>query len=200
VKDGLGICRLREGSFISKTNSKKFSEWDSRWVFGNSRRPFNSFNPSYNPTFLIYLEYNTAPMYQKDYILRMVEMLADMIALILGLAKKGDYVQASERLSRVYYDMLKQDASFFRTIPEEELTNKLLKEHDYNNGHLEILAELFNAEAELEFVQGNREGSLEYSRKSLMLFEFIDKELKTYSAERINKMKSIRDRVEALLS
>ena len=139
-------------------------------------------------------------MYQKDYILRMVEMLAEMIAIILGLAKKGDYKQASERLSRVYYDMLKQDASFFRTIPEEELTNKLLKEHDYNNGHLEILAELFNAEAELEFAQGNRAGSLEYSRKSLTLFEFIDKELKTYSAERINKMKSIRDRVEALLS
>jgi NADPH-dependent glutamate synthase beta subunit-like oxidoreductase len=39
-------------------------------------------------------------MYQKDYILRMLEMLSDLIALILGLIKKGDIRQASERLER----------------------------------------------------------------------------------------------------
>jgi hypothetical protein len=93
-------------------------------------------------------------MYQKDYILRMIEMLGDLIAGILGLIRKGDYDHASEQLGRIYYDMLKEDASFFRTIPKEELTHKLLQEHNYSSGHLEILAELFNAEAELELVQG----------------------------------------------
>jgi hypothetical protein len=137
-------------------------------------------------------------MYQKDYILRMIEMLGDLIAAILGLIKKGDYNQASERLGNLYYDMLKEDASFFRAIPEDELTHKLLQDHNYTNGHLEILAELFNAEAGLELAQGNREGSLEYSRKSLILFEFIDAEQKTYTQERINKMVVIRDRIEAL--
>jgi hypothetical protein len=137
-------------------------------------------------------------MYQKDYILRMIEMIGDLIAAIIGLIKKGDYSKASEQLGRIYYDMLKEDASFFRTIPEEELTHKLLQEHNYTNGHLEILAELFNAEAELELAQGNRAGSLEYSGKSLILFEFIDTELKTYSLERVNKMADIRKRIELL--
>jgi hypothetical protein len=146
----------------------------------------------------VYLDIKCFPMYQKDYILRMLEMLGDLIAAILGLAKKGDYDLASERLSRVYYDMLKQDASFFRAIPEEELTHKLIEEHNYNNGHLEILAELFNAEAELEFTQGNKAGCLEYSGKSLRLFEFIDKENKIYSQERINKMAGIRERIAVL--
>lgn len=137
-------------------------------------------------------------MYQKDYILHMIEMLGDLIAAILGLIKKGDYNQASERLGNIYYDMLKEDASFFRAIPEDELTHKLLQDHNYTNGHLEILAELFNAEAELELAQGNSAGCLEYSRKSLILFEFIDTEQKTYTQERINKMAAIRDRIEAL--
>jgi hypothetical protein len=137
-------------------------------------------------------------MYQKDYILRMIEMLGDLIAAILGLIKKGDYNQASERLGNIYYDMLKEDASFFRAIPEDDLTHKLLQDHNYTNGHLEILAELFNAEAELELAQGNRAGSLEYSRKSLLLFEFIDVEQKTYTQERINKMATIRNRIKAL--
>lgn len=137
-------------------------------------------------------------MYQRDYILRMIEMLGDLIAGILGLIKKGNYKQASEQLGNIYYDMLKEDASFFRAIPEEELTHKLLQEHNYINDHLEILAELLNTEAELSLAQGNKAGSLEYSRKSMILFEFIDRENKTYSPDRINKMAAILERIEAL--
>ena len=137
-------------------------------------------------------------MHQKDYILRMIEMLGDLIAGILGLARKGDFNQATEKLERVYYDMLKEDAAFFRSIPKQDLTRKLLEEHNYTNGHLEILAELFNAEAELEMARGNESGSLEYSEKSLALFEFIDIRQKTLSMERLEKMTSIRQRISSL--
>lgn len=125
-------------------------------------------------------------------------MIGDLIAAVLGLIKKGDYNKASEELGRIYYDMLKEDAAFFREIPAGELTNKLLKEHNYTNGHLEILAELFNAEAELEVSQGHKSDSLEYFEKSLMLFKFIDREQKTYSDERQEKMNSISEKIQAI--
>ena len=137
-------------------------------------------------------------MYQRDYILRMIEMIGQLIEAILGKIRKGEYQYASEQLANLYYDVLKEDASFFRRIPEQELSDKLLKDHNYTNGHLEILAELFNAEAELCFATGNRQGSLEYSGKSLILFEYIDSEQKIYSLERINKMESIRKRIDIL--
>jgi len=137
-------------------------------------------------------------MYQKDYILRMIEMLGDLIAGILGMARRGDFSKASEKLERVYYDMLKEDAAFFRSIPKEDLTRKLLGEHNYTSGHLEILAELFNAEAEIELALGNRAGSLEYSEKSLMLFQFVDLQRKTLFPERLEKMNAIRERMNTL--
>lgn len=137
-------------------------------------------------------------MYQKDYILRMIEMLDDLLAAIFRMIKKGDYTKASEQIGKIYYDMLKEDAAFFRDIPTGELTSKLLKEHNYTNGHLEILAELFNAEAELEFAKGNKSGSLEYSTKSLLLFEFIDLEQRTLYPERLQKMTAIRKRIEEI--
>jgi hypothetical protein len=137
-------------------------------------------------------------MYQKDYILRMIEMLGDLISAVFGLARKGDFQQATEKLERIYYDMLKEDAAFFRSIPKEDLTHKLLDEHNYTNGHLEILAELFNAEAELAFAQGNPHGCLEYSEKALLLFEFIDLKQKTLSMDRLDKMSNIRDRITNL--
>ena len=137
-------------------------------------------------------------MYQKDYILRMIEMLGDLLAAIFGLIKKGDYKKASEQLGKIYYDMLKEDAAFFRAIPPDELTHKLMKEHNYTNGHLEILAELFNAEAELEASKGNKSDSLEYFEKSLLLFEFIDREQKTLFPGRLEKMDAIRKKIDEI--
>jgi len=137
-------------------------------------------------------------MYQKDYILRIIEQMGKLIAGILGLIKKGELEPAGEQLDNLYYEMLQHDASFFNAIPESELTHKLLDEHNYTNGHLEILAELFNAEALLKHAQGNNQGSLEYSRKSLILLEFIDAEYKTYSTERLNKMNAIRERIKII--
>jgi len=137
-------------------------------------------------------------MYQKDYILRMIEMLGEMIAGILGLIRKGNFEQAEDKLENLYFTMLKEDAAFFRDIPVDELTDRLLHGHNYTNGHLEVLAELFNAEAELRKAKGDKPGSLEYSQKSLRLFEFIDAEYKTYSQERIDKMEAIRGRIRSL--
>jgi hypothetical protein len=137
-------------------------------------------------------------MYQKDYILRLIEQLFKFLAAVLKLIKKGEYTEASEMLGNSYYDFLKEDAAFFRNIPEDMLTQKLLHEHNYTNGHLEILAELFNAEAGLELAQNNESGCLEYSRKALLLFEFIDSEMKTYSTERLSKIEAIRKQISEL--
>jgi hypothetical protein len=138
-------------------------------------------------------------MYQKDFILRMIEMFGELLAGIMGLIRKGEYTRASDQIGRVYNDMLKEDASFFRALPENDLTKSLLENHNYTNGHLEILAELFNAEAELSLARGNIAGSLEFSRKSLILFEFVDADQKTYSLERVNKIETIKQRIENLV-
>jgi hypothetical protein len=138
-------------------------------------------------------------MYQKDYILRIIEQLAKFLADLLKLIKKGEYREASDRLENSYYEFLREDAAFFRNIPPDQLTQKLMKVHNYTNGHLEILAELFNAEAELELAQNNNPGSLEYSRKALLLFEFVDAEGRTYSTERLSKIETIRKRISELI-
>ncbi len=137
-------------------------------------------------------------MYRKDYILRMIEMLADLIAGILGLIKKGDFKQASQSLENAYYDFLKKDAAFFSCIPKNELTNKLLKEHNFTNGHLEILSELFYTQAELSYAQGNQTDSIEFYEKSLILSDFVLKATKTFSLEKQSKISLIQNRITKL--
>ena len=125
----------------------------------------------------------------------MIEMLADLIAGILGLIKKGDFQQASQSLENAYYDFLKQDAAFFSSIPTNELTNKLLKEHHFTNGHLEILSELFYAQAELFYAQKNQIASLDFYEKSLILLNFVIKESNTFSIEKQSKVTLIQNQI-----
>ena len=137
-------------------------------------------------------------MYEKDYILRMIEMFGEFIAAIFGYIKKGNYKQAYESLDRAYYNFLKEDASFFRKISKNEISEKLVSGHNYTNNHLEILAELFYAEAELKYKEGKKEESIELYEKSLILLEFVGNNSRIYSLNRESRQASIKNRIEEL--
>lgn len=125
-------------------------------------------------------------------------MMMKFIGEVLGLIKKGELQKAAGRIEEGYQTYLKEDAVFFRSIPEDKLTFQLLEEHNYTNGHLEILAELFNAEAELELARNDIKGSLDFFRKTLLLLQYVDTARKTYSAERLARIESIRKKITEL--
>jgi len=137
-------------------------------------------------------------MYQKDYILRMIEMIGDLIAALLGLIKKGDLEQAEKILEKGYYELLRRDASYFQLIPKEQLTDKLLHDHDYTNGHLSVLAELFYAEATLSESQNRLNNAFTCYEKSLTLLEFLEQEDKTWSAKREERKMLLKERIAVL--
>lgn len=137
-------------------------------------------------------------MYQKDYILRMIEMIGDLIAAILGFIKKGELDKAQEALDNSYYQFLKEDAAYFRRLPKEKLTGHLLEKHNYTNGHLEILSELFFGEAELAKSKGDLSYSLIYYEKSYIILEFIIEKSKTYSMEKNKKLESLKNEISKL--
>jgi hypothetical protein len=134
-------------------------------------------------------------MFQKDYILRMVEMIGDLIAALLGLIKKGDLEQAEKILERGYIELLRREAAFFQAIPKEKLTTTLLTEHNYEEGHLAVLAELFFAEGTLSEAQKKLPYSLSCYEKSLILLEFLEQEDKTWSAKREGRIDQLRVKI-----
>jgi len=137
-------------------------------------------------------------MFQKDYILRMVEMIGEFIAMILGLLKRGDLEQAERVLERGYMDFLRQDAVFFHSLSNEKLTTGLIEEHHYQHGHLSVLAELFFAEGELCDAQKKLDRAKKCYEKSLVLLEFLEKEDRTWSEKREERISVIRKKIAAL--
>jgi tetratricopeptide (TPR) repeat protein len=137
-------------------------------------------------------------MLQKDYILRMIEMMVEVIAGIMGLIKKGEFDKASKSINNAYQQLLSEDATFFQKIPNEELTDTLLNKHNYEDGHLEVLSELFRAQAELFYAQGQYDDSREYYQKSLTLLDFVTKNSATFSFDKEMKVDELKNKVEEL--
>jgi len=129
---------------------------------------------------------------QKDFILRMIEMMGDLIAALLSKIKKGETKIAEEQLAQYYGDFLKNDAAFFRNLPIDSMTDTLLNEHNYTNQHLIILAELFYVEGELQEAKEDITSSNLYYMKALKLYRFIDAALKTYDETRNERMKILK--------
>jgi len=139
-------------------------------------------------------------MYQRDFIMRMIEMIAELIAGILGLIKKGNFQKASQLIEEAYQDYLKQDAAYFNSIPTDELTEELISKHNYSNGHLEILSNLFFAQAELHYAQNNYSESLQFYQKALLLLDFVLNKNQTFSFEKQSKSDLIQNRIAELKS
>lgn len=137
-------------------------------------------------------------MYQKDYILRMLEMMGDFIAAIFARIKKKDFEKAAELLQNSYQTLLRTDAALFYHIPSNNLTETLVKEHNYTNGHIEILSELLLAEAELRFAEQKWEQSFHCFEKAKVLMMFLDQNSKSISIQRQSNISLIENRMEAL--
>jgi hypothetical protein len=138
-------------------------------------------------------------MYSKDFILRMIEMIGDLIAGILGLIKKGDFQLASQTLENAYFDFLKKDASFFRAINKEKLIEELTKKNSFTDGHLEILSELFFADAEILYAQGKQTASIEFYEKSIILLDYVINSSNTMSFEKQNKLLALQNKLTEIM-
>ncbi len=80
---------------------------------------------------------------------------------------------------------------FFNKIPLDKLTDNLIQEHNFTNGHLEILSELFYAQVELAHAQGEYSECSNFYKKSLILLEYVIKKSKTFSFEKQSKLSFI---------
>jgi hypothetical protein len=125
----------------------------------------------------------------------MIEMLGELLRAIFGMISKGRFEEAGESISEAYITMLRKDSAFFQAIPADKLTSTLIEDHNYTNTHLEVLAELLYAEAELLFAKDKKTESMPFYQKSILLFEFVDTAYRTYSEERLKKMDDIRNKM-----
>ncbi len=124
---------------------------------------------------------------ERDYLMRQLMMLFDVIQKILRYRKKGDIGQAEEQI-KYFYACLKIDADVEK-LGVAELLELLQVEKQLSNEHIELVAFVLKEQGEL-VADENRQNDL--FQKSYFLLEKVDRESISFSMDRQMKLAELK--------
>ena len=93
-------------------------------------------------------------MIQKDYLMRLIEEMATVVARLFGLMTEDKLQEAIKLLDKTYDSFFKFEGKLLRFTPKEELLDILKDKENMEAEQMEIVAELLRHEAELWLKMG----------------------------------------------
>jgi hypothetical protein len=131
-------------------------------------------------------------MYEKDYIMKMVEAFSRMIARIMGLKEKGELNKAEALILEAYDTILKIDPDTLRNF-DDRAWDSFCRQRTPQE--LEMIADLFRVEGEIRIDLGDHEGVCRLLFKSLELLKYVDDHTDTFSVLRFDKISSLEQKL-----
>ena len=120
---------------------------------------------------------------ERDYLMRQLMQLFEVIHKILGHREKGESKQAEDQV-RYFYNCLKIDTDF-RRLSIEELLELLHEKKKLGNEHIELVAFVLKEQGEMAAVE---EDQLNYFRKAYFLLDKVERESIVFSMDRQMKL------------
>ncbi|MCI4646845.1 hypothetical protein [Phaeodactylibacter sp.] len=130
-------------------------------------------------------------MIRKDYFLKVLQQLTQVIARALQLSHSGDAKAALELLDEQYQKQLQEQSEILSGRSVAALANQ------YDEGQLTLLADLLMAEGEILSSANKAEAARVRLSKALTLFQHLNQVQQVYDFEREGKMAQIREWLEA---
>ena len=124
---------------------------------------------------------------EKDYLMRQLMMLFEVIQKIMRHRKKGEKEEAEEQI-QFFYEYLKIDENV-ETLSIDDLMALLEKEKHLSNEQLEMVAFVLKEQGELAIADDKR---LDFFRKSYFILKKVERESTVFSMDRQMKLAELR--------
>jgi len=124
---------------------------------------------------------------ERDYLMRQLMMLFDVIQKILRYRQKGEKKPALDQIN-YFYECLKIDEPVHKK-GIEELMDYLVSDRKLTNEHLEMVAFVLKEQGELE---EDVDQKFDFFRKAYFLLNKVDRESITFSMDRQMKLTELR--------
>jgi len=125
---------------------------------------------------------------ERDFLMRQLMMLFDVISKMIRHRKKGENEDAQEEIN-YFYSCLKIDEDV-KTMDIETLLDLLVNIKKLTNEHIEMVAFVLKEQGELS---EQTEIKLNFFRKAYFLLDKVDRESFTFSMDRQMKMGELRE-------
>jgi len=124
-------------------------------------------------------------MFKKDYLLRLIEEAIRLMAKAVNLIDDNDLEQAEKQIAKTY-ELLKANPQW-NNLSIIELI-KTIENAELDDHRMEIVADLFQVEAQLKEAEQKDNEANQLLIKALAIYEYVDKTSTTYSFERVAKI------------
>lgn len=112
-------------------------------------------------------------MFQRDYILRMIEEFAKFLAAITGLKAGGNLEEALKKIDEAYNELLEVNPKMIKSLSEDEVLDYFQKEKEYDNQQLNMVAELLYQEGMIYVEEGDPVSARNVLEKSKILIGYL---------------------------
>jgi hypothetical protein len=127
-------------------------------------------------------------MLERDYLMRQLMQLFEVLQKIIRHRKKGENQLALENVS-FFYSMLKIEEETGR-FSIEELYDLLINQKKLSNEQIEMMAYVLKEQGEMA---GSEVTGLDYFRKAYFLLEKVERESITFSMDRLMKLEELKE-------
>ncbi|MDX1284805.1 MAG: hypothetical protein R3182_07335 [Draconibacterium sp.] len=125
---------------------------------------------------------------EKDYLMRQLMMLFEVIHKILRYRKKGMEDEAQEEI-KYFYNCLKIEEDV-QKMSIKELLELLETKKKLTNEHIEMVAYVLKEQGELAHLENQQ---LDFFQKSYFLLEKVERESTSFSMDRQMKLAELRE-------
>ncbi len=132
---------------------------------------------------------------EKDFLMRQLMMLFEVIHIILRYRKEGDKGKALDEI-KYFYECLKIEVDI-NSMKIEKLMEFLENDKSLNNEQIEMVAFVLKEQGELS---ETTEMKLDFFRKSYFLLDKVEKESLTFSMDRQMKIAELKEFLEMPLT
>ena len=134
-------------------------------------------------------------MFRKDYLLRYIEQLGEVLAVLFNMKKKGHYEEAMSFLERTFEEMLEFNHQDLKAVSGKFLIEKY---SDADLDKLSAAAELFYERGNIFSHLGEEAAAKDAYKISLDLMEYVHANDLTYSISRVSQIQAIKNELDDL--
>jgi hypothetical protein len=131
-------------------------------------------------------------MEQKDFILREIEKISALLLAIIGKFIPSKSIEEQQQTEKLISDQLEEqygkDLNYVLKLKEKDFETEFTRNKGFTIENIELLADLLYT-----LGNDNFEIKINYLTKSVELYKYIDTTSKTFSFERLEKIRTIKD-------
>jgi len=135
---------------------------------------------------------------ENETVLKLIDDVSDVIAVLMELKKKGRFREALEKIDETLLRYFNFKSDFIYSVSENFLVDALKEQKGLSQDQMATLAEILSEKGDILLEQNNLKESKKVLKNTLKLYYFLNEDQDFFSFKNLNKMVIINEKLSKI--